>query len=310
MINKSKNSSLSKIVLFQIAAIFFLGMLSVCSQKVNQNKLPAQLKTSLNAYSFNTPLLKEKTMDLNGMIEFCASRNIEAVDITAYYFPNYPMVPSDEFLYNLKKKAFSMGVEISGTGVRNDFTNPDPVKRKESVQLVKNWIVAAEKMGAPVIRIFSGNSDTKGYTREEVLLWLVEDIKECVAFGKKHGVVVAIQNHHDFIANAADVIEIIEKVDSKWFGLILDTGSYWEGDSYKQIEQTVKYAVNWQLKDLIYMDGKPEKIDLVRVLNIIKDSGYRGYIPLETLGEGDPIPLVNKFLSEIEEALEQITEDK
>jgi hypothetical protein len=45
------------------------------------------------------------------MIEYGAPQ-IEAVDITACYFPNCPMVPSDEFLYNLKKKAFSLGVEI------------------------------------------------------------------------------------------------------------------------------------------------------------------------------------------------------
>jgi sugar phosphate isomerase/epimerase len=53
-----------------------------------------------------------------------------------------------------------------------------------------------------------------------------------VAFGKEHGVVVTIQNHHDFIVNADHAIDIIEKVDSDWFGLIVDTGSYWEGGQF------------------------------------------------------------------------------
>src|SRR5680860_254128 len=264
--------------------------------QARKTKLPAKLKTSLNAYSFNTQLAVEKTMDLDGLLEYCASRDIDAVDITAYYFPAYPAVPSDEFLYEFKKKAFSLGVEISGTGVRNDFTDPDPKRRRESVELVKNWIVAAEKMGAPVIRIFSGDSDVSKYTREEVTDWLVADVKECVAFGKEHGVVVAIQNHHDFIANADHAIDIIEKVDSDWFGLILDTGSYWEGDSYAQIEKTVEYAVNWQVKKMVYMDGKEERADLERIFRIIKDSGYRGYVPIEIIAKGDPIPMVDEFM--------------
>jgi len=272
-------------------------------------KLPAKLKTSLNAYSFNTQLAVEKTMDLDGLLEYCASRDIDAVDITAYYFPAYPAVPSDEFLHELKKKAFSLGVEISGTGVRNDFTDPDPKRRRESVELVKNWIVAAEKMGAPVIRIFSGDSDVSKYTREEVTDWLVADIKECVAFGKEHGVVVAIQNHHDFIANADDAIDIIKKVDSEWFGLILDTGSYWEGDSYAQIEKTVEYAVNWQVKKMVYMDGKEERADLERIFRIIKDSGYRGYVPIEIIAKGDPIPMVDEFMGRIKKTIGKISKD-
>lgn len=163
------------------------------------------------------------------------------------------------------------------------------------MDLVKNWIVAAEKLGAPVIRIFSGNSNTDGYSREEVFDWLIEDVKECVEFGKKHGVIVAIQNHHDFIGNADDIIEIMESVDSDWLGLILDTGSFGEADSYKQIEQTAQYAVSWQLKDGIYMDGKKEDVNLERIIKIIKESGYRGYIPIETLGVGDSAQKVNEF---------------
>lgn len=245
-------------------------------------------------------------MDLDGLLEYCAEKDFDAVDITAYYFPGYPEVPSDEYLYHIKQKAFLLGVEISGTGIRNDFSSPDVQKRNEGIQLAKNWILAAEKLGVSVVRIFAGGSDYTGYTRDQVTEWLVKDVKECVEFGKQHGVVVAIQNHHDFIANADHAIEIIKKVNSDWFGLILDTGSYWEGDSYQQIEQTVPYAVNWQIKDQIYMNGKSEKIDMERLFQIIKKSGYRGYIPIETLGDGDPFPKVDQLMTEVKEAISRV----
>jgi sugar phosphate isomerase/epimerase len=306
MIYSNKKSIVRNSVLGLFFLFLCMGSQNINAQKPTEKNSHSKLKTSLNAFSLNIPLLKDGSMDLDGMLEYCAEKKFDAVDITAYYFPGYPEVPSDEYLYHIKKKSFLLGVEISGTGIRNDFSNPDAAVRKEGVQVAKNWIVAAEKLGAPVIRIFAGGSDHKGYTRDQVTEWMVKDVKECVEFGKQHGVIVAIQNHHDFIVNADHAIEIIEKVNSDWFGLILDTGSYWEGDSYKQIEQTVPYAVNWQIKDQIYMDGISEKIDLDRLFRIIKKSGYSGYIPIEVLGDGDPFPKIDKLLGEVEEALKRV----
>lgn len=294
-----------KQILFTILFAFFL-ISTVQLQGKSFEKLPAKLKTSLNAFSFNNPLLKGE-MNLDELLEFCAANQLDAVDITAYYFPGYPEVPSDEYLYRIKQKAFLLGLEISGTGVRNDFTDPDPEKRKASVELVKKWIVAAEKLGAPVIRVFSGTADTKGLPRNEIVDYLVNDMKECVAFGKAHGVVVAIQNHNDFIKTADQAIEIIKRVNSDWFGLILDIGSF-RTDPYKEIAQTIPYAVNWQLKETVFVNGVEQKVDLDRLMKIIKESGYRGYLPLETLGEGDPKVKVPRFLNEIREAIQKVRE--
>ena len=268
-------------------------------------KLPAKLKTSLNAYSFNGPLIKGD-MNLDQLLEFCAANQIDAVDITAYYFPGYPEVPSDEYIYHIKQKAFLLGVEISGTGVRNDFTDPDPLKRKASVELVKKWIIAAEKLGAPVIRVFSGTADVKDIPRQKVVDYMVADLKECAEFGKLHGIVVGIQNHNDFIKTADQAIEIIKRINSDWFGLILDVGSYRTGDPYQEIAQSIPYTVNWQLKENLFVNGVEQKTDLNRIMKIIQEKGYRGYIPLETLGEGDPKVKVPKILKEISEAMKKI----
>lgn len=294
-----KRISLAIILAFSLIGTFQL-------QGKSFEKLPAKLKTSLNAYSFNAPLTKGE-MNLDQLLEYCAVIQLDAVDLTAYYFPGYPEVPSDEYLYHIKQKAFLLGLEISGTGVRNDFTDPDPDKRKASVELVKKWIVAAEKLGAPVIRVFSGTADTKGLSREKVVEYIVADFKECAEFGKAHGVVVAIQNHNDFIKTADQAIEVIQRVNSDWFGLILDIGSF-RTDPYKEIAQTIPYAVNWQLKETVFVNGVEQKTDLDRLMKIIKESGYRGYLPLETLGEGDPKVKVPLFLNEIREAMRKVGE--
>jgi sugar phosphate isomerase/epimerase len=265
----------------------------------------SKLKTSLNAYSFNAPLT-DKSMNLDDLLDFCAEQNFDGVDLTGYYFPNYPQVPSDEYIYHIKRKAHLLGLEITGTGIRNDYTNPDPGKRKADVQMIKQWIEVAAKLGAPVIRVFSGVIRPKEYTWNQIATWMVKDIRECVEYGQKHGVIVAIQNHNDFIQTADDVIKIMKMVNMEWFGLILDIGSYHQGDPYTQIAQTVQYAVNWQVKENIFVDGVEVKTDLKRLFKIVKESGYRGSLPIETLGKGNPKEKVSKFLKEVQQALKEV----
>ena len=257
-----------------------------------------KLKTSLNAYSFNH-LLSEGQMNLDELLEFCAETGFDAVDLTAYYFPGYPAVPSNEVLYSVKRKAHELGLEISGTGVRNDFTSGDPKALEENIQLVKNWIIAAAKLGAPVLRIFAGQSNPGQFENQEIFNSMIAAIRECVAFGAEHGVIVAIQNHWQFIKTSDHVLQLFEEIHSEWFGLVLDVGSYRLGDPYQQIEATIPYAVNWQLKEEVYVNGEPVKTDLERIMYLIKASSYRGYVPIETLGEGDYRQKVKTFYQEV-----------
>jgi sugar phosphate isomerase/epimerase len=272
----------------------------------NVNGGKSKIKMSLNAFSFNA-LLSEKKMTLDELLETCAEIGFDGVDITAYYFPGYPNVPTDEYLYHIKRKAFRLGLDITGTGVRNDFTDPDKNKRAEHITLVKNWIDAAAKLGAPVIRIFAGTQNPKDYTREQIVSWMLDDIRECLAYGKEKGVVVGVQNHNDFIQTADQAIEFVEKVDSDWFGLILDTGSYRVHDPYEETAKTAKYAVNWQLKENVFINGAEKPADIKKLIDIIKASGYRGYIPIETLGPGDPKSKVIALYKKVKDAVNYIS---
>lgn len=259
-----------------------------------------KIKISLNAYSFNRPL-RAGQMSLEDVVDYCANLYFDGLDATGYYFPGYPKVPSDEYIYTVKKKAFINGMTINGTGVRNDFAVPDSTSRKSDVQLVKNWIEVAEKLGASVIRIFAGRKIPAGYTFDQTLKWMIPDIKECVEHGRKHGVIVALQNHNDFAKTANETIRIVEAVNSEWFGVMLDVGSLRQGDPYKQIAKLLPYAVSWQLKENVWYGKEKTPIDLKKLKNIIDKAGYRGFLPIETLGEGDPKIKVKSFLRKVQE---------
>src|SRR4051794_25978324 len=139
-----------RLLLLFVAAICVSALLAttVHAQRKEQ-ALP--LVASLNAYSFSDLLMAKEARNnqqvytLFNLLDWCASKKIKALDPTAYFFPTYPDVPSDEYLHKFKDRAASLGIIISGTGIRNNFASPDPKVRMEGVQLAKNWIVAASK---------------------------------------------------------------------------------------------------------------------------------------------------------------------
>ncbi len=241
-------------------------------------------------------------MTLEAVLDFCAELGFAAVDPTAYYFPGYPKTPPDEYLYRIKRRAFLLGLDISGTGVRNDFTVPDAGRRNADVELVRTWIECAARLGAPVLRVFAGERVPEGHTEAEVAGWVAAALRQCAEHGRKYGVMVVLQNHNDFLRTSEQILGILAMVDSEWLALHLDIGSLRTGDPYEEIARVVPYAVTWQIKETVYFRDRPEKTDLVRLFRIIREAGYRGYLPLETL-EGDPRVRLPKFLAEARAAL-------
>lgn len=264
-----------------------------------------KFKISLNVFSFNKPL-RAGEIDLFDVLDFCAKYNFDAIDPTGYYFTGYPDIPSDEFIRKFKKQAFLLGLDISGTGVRNDFANPDKESRKADIQMIEKWLIASEKMGVPAIRLFPGHDEHEGFSRDEVFEWMAEDFKTCCEMGEKYGVIIAIQNHNGFLKTADDVNRLFEMVNSEWLGLNLDVGSYRQHDPYEEIQKNIDKAVTWQIKENVWIDGEEIPTDFVKLFKIIKDAGYRGYLPLETLGAGDPFEKVPVLLKNVKEALAQI----
>jgi sugar phosphate isomerase/epimerase len=162
--------------------------------------------------------------------------DFDALDPTGYFFPAYPKVPSDQYINDFKRRAFQLGVDISGTGVRNDFATPDKQKRADDVEHVKQWIECAARMGAPVIRVLAGPVP-EGYAWDQVASWMADPLRECVEHGQEYGVLVGVQNHGDMLRTGDQVLKVVQMVDSDWFGAIVDTGYFQTPDPYRDIAQ-------------------------------------------------------------------------
>ena len=261
-----------------------------------------RFRLSLNAYSFNDMLMKKK-ISKEEILEFCANTGFDAVDMTGYYFSSYPETPSDAEIFEFKRKAHALGIEISGTGVRNEFSYSDSNALAKEIDTVLRWIEVASKMGAPVLRIFTAKQYSTGDERKRVNERILFALNKCLEKAKSHGVILGIQNHNDFLRTADECHELIGAINSPWLGLVLDTGNFIAADPYEEIRKSLPLAVNWQVKEKLLINGVQTRMDLKRLCSIIQSSNYKGNIPIETLGMNDPLNEVPVFYDKVKKHL-------
>ena len=318
------NSSLTRRRFLATSALLPFAAAGLSSARADYRPIPRHsgphLRTSLNAYSFSDLLnanAKDATkgLDLFQVCDFAAKVGFDAVDLTGYFFTGYPNAPEGGYLMRIKRHAFNLGLDISGTGVRNDFTAADPAIRAEGVARLKTWIEVAAKLGAPTIRAFADcqapfktwQQASANAPREKVEAWMAEAVRECAEHGKKFGVIVAVQNHGDFIATGAEHLSLLQRVDHEWCAALVDTGKYLSADPYADIAVMAPYAVNWQIKETMQSTLKSPRVDMKRLVAILRQAGYRGYVPIETLSMGrkdyDPHAEVAKMLVDLRAAL-------
>jgi sugar phosphate isomerase/epimerase len=242
-------------------------------------------------------------MTIDDLLEFCAKTGFDGVDLTGYYFPGYPAVPPDDYIFHVKQKAFRLGIDMGCTGVKNDFTWSDPVKRTDEKKLVKEWIIVAQKLGAPGVRIFSGTLSKENFSWDDRAKWIADDIRECAEYGKNHGVMLALQNHNDFLKTAEETEKLLKLISHDWVGLMLDIGSYHTADPYRDIAANSIYAITWQMKEKVFINETQVDTDYEKVIALVRQCGYKGYLPLETLGEGDPYLKVEALFKKVTNVL-------
>lgn len=269
------------------------------------------LMLSLAAYSFreyftegkgtaagtNANSAPDKRLDMLKFIDYCAEQQC-AAECTSYYFPKKP---STESLVELKRHAFVLGVEISGTAVGNTFTHKPGAKRDAEIQMVKDWVDYAAVFGAPHIRVFAGNAQG---TKEEAKTLCIEAMEECCDYAGRRGIFLGLENHGGIVSECQDLLDIVRAVKSPWCGINFDTGNFHTDDPYRDLERIAPYAVNVQWKAEISPRGKSKQpADLKRIAKILRDANYRGYVALEYEAAESPWTAVPRLLNQLREVL-------
>jgi sugar phosphate isomerase/epimerase len=290
-----------------LAGLTLAGLRAAAIEPFQRSGQP-RLQLSLAAYSFRQ-FFKDgqpgrvavaaeggKRIDLFDFIDYCAEQGCAGTELTSYYFPKEL---DDALLLRLKRHAFLRGVAISGSAVGNTFTHPKGDKRDAEIAGVKKWIDHAAVLGAPHIRVFAGNLQ-KGSTLDDAKRLAIAGLEECCDHAGKKGVFLGLENHGGIVAEPNDLLEIVRAVKSPWAGINLDTGNFHTDDPYADLAHCTPYAVNVQIKSEIQpRNAKKEAADLARLVKILREGNYQGFVALEYEAAEDPWQAVPPLLKQL-----------
>lgn len=267
------------------------------------------MKLGLAAYSFNKYFARRGTPDeiaqadmtLEDFIAYCAELKIEGTELTSYYFPN-EVTP--EYLLALKQRCFRLGLDISGTAIGNDFCLPDGPARDAQLADAKAWIDHAAMMGAPHIRIFAGKTPP-GDSDDVAIERCIAGINEALDYAATKGVFLGLENHGGITATPDMMLRIVEGVKpSPWFGVNFDSGNFNTADPYGDLERIAPYTINAQIKVAMKPNGVKERADFNRIIGILKQADYRGYVVLEYEESEPPKDHIPALIEELRTAIE------
>lgn len=270
-------------------------------EPIERNGQP-KFKFSLAAYSYRMLLTgNPPDLTLADFINDCAALGLEGTELTSYYFPK---TITHEYLRDLKRQAFRLGLGISGTAVGNDFGHPEGLQRQKQIEMVKQWIDYAEILSAPVIRVFAGHQKA-GNSAEQTHKLVVAGLQEVCEYAGEHGIHLALENHGGPTATADGLMSIVRDVESPWFGVNLDTGNFHSADVYGDLARVAPYALNVQVKVVVAdANGSRQPADYARMADILRAANYRGYVVLEYEEAGDVRAECRKHIEALRKAFE------
>ncbi|MCM8524997.1 MAG: sugar phosphate isomerase/epimerase [Lentisphaeraceae bacterium] len=262
---------------------------------------------SLAAYSLRSEMkwMKGKqqsgSMEILDFVEYAAEEQFDGVELTAYFFQE-PV--SLSYINQVKRKTHILGLDITGGAIGNNFSmTPGSEAAKQQSEYVKKWVDIYADMGAPVIRVFAGNKGPKGASQEEIMKNITHNVNEALVHAEKRGVILGMENH-DSMTDMDKLLGFAKTVKSDFFGITWDSANIKnDKDPYGELKKIAPYTVNAQVKVKIPYNGKHVDTDFDRIVKILRDAEYAGYIVLEYEEKEDPRKMIPLHARELRKAI-------
>jgi len=272
------------------------------------------IRLGVSTYSFWQ--FRDQRVEIEDCIEQAARLGFDGVEILQVQMKE----ESNGYLQQLKRQAFSLGLDLMGFSTHQGFVSPDKAVRKQNIDKTLHSIELAYRLGIPTMRVNTGRWGTtksfdelmankgieprlEGYTDEQGFTWVIDALERCLAKAEECGVVLGLENHWGLGRDAEGVLRIVNEIDSPWLRVTADTGNFLERQ-YEQFEQIAPLACLVQAKTY-YGGGKwyTLDIDYQKIGAILKKNRYQGYVSLEFEGQEDPATAVPKSLELLRKSL-------
>ena len=192
--------------------------------------------------------------------------------------------------HNLVVPAVGTGQAWGEEGL--SFTDPDPAIRRAAIERIKSHVPVAIRFKAVIIIGLVRGIVKPGVDHAQAMDWLIEALRECSAAAKPHGICLALEpiNRYEttLINNAAQGLELIERVGADNFGLLLDTFhmNIEEPSIEESIRRTGSRIFHFHVADSNRWYPGAGHLDFKSVLKALFATGYAGFVS----GEFVPMP--------------------
>lgn len=221
-------------------------------------------------------------------LELATEMRLDGVELHSSALPD----TEPATLRRVRQEAIARGLTITYLGISNNFGKSSDAL-KADVTATKRWIDVAAELRLPMVRVFAAWIPD-GEDEEAVWSRLLDSMGEVARHGEERGVVVAVQNHNHgcLTRTGSDVLRILDTVNNPYLSHILDTGQYVgspgasgadkgrpaEEIMYASIAQTAPRAVHVRSKFYRVSTGEERWLDYPRILGILRDVGYNGFM--------------------------------
>lgn len=234
---------------------------------------------------------------------------IEAIEYVNSFFKQY--AEDKAYLDQLKRRADDNGVKsllimVDGEGALGD---PDDLKREHAIINHHKWVNAAKFLGCHSIRVNAQSSGTYDQQRDLA----ADGLRRLTEFAAREDINVIVENHGGLSSNGAWLSSVIRQVDHPRCGTLPDFGNFHLGsnkwyDRYQGVTELMPFAKAVSAKSHDFDEaGNETQTDFRRMMKIVLDAGYHGYVGIEyeggRLSEVDGIKATKRLLETVREEL-------
>ncbi len=252
---------------------------------------------SLAEWSLHKALFSKKISNLDFPEIAKKQFGINAVEYVNQFFKD--KANDTVYLNELLKRCKDNGVTnhlimIDGEG---EMGSTDKKERMKAVENHYKWVDAAKYLGCRTIRV---NAYGKG-TKEDVQQAAIESLGTLGEYGEKAGINIIVENHGGYTSDGDWLLATIKKVDRKNVGILPDFGNFCirreggdlysgkcveEFDKYKAVAEWMPYVKGVSAKTIDFdAEGNCVETDYTKMMKIIKNSGFNGYLGIEYEGD-------------------------
>ncbi len=249
-------------------------------------KKPVAFKISLAEWSLHRAL---RSKDIDHLDFYSIAKNkfdISAVEYVNTFF--FDKAKDATYLKEMKTRAHDLNVKslLIMCDSEGNLGDPDNSKRKTAVENHYKWAEAAKFLGCHSIRV---NARSEGSYHEQIEL-AADGLRRLTEFSDSMGINTIVENHGGLSSNGKWLSAVMEKVDHPRMGTLPDFSNFrLEGDEwydrYQGVRELMHYAKAVSAKSHEFdTSGNETGTDYYKMMKIVLDSGYNGYVGIEYEG--------------------------